>query len=150
MRPTSSPSTPWPTSWRGTAASRPFSPYCRSSSTSCRSRLPNPEGASGDGTARRTVSALIGILVAAGLLYWALRGVRLSEVVFHLRAARSFPLALAAVLATATFPLRLVRWRLLLRDERGAALPAVPLWHAVAIGFMANNLLPFRPAELVR
>ena len=112
--------------------------------------MPNPEGGSGEGTARRTVSALLGIVVAAGLLYWALRGVHLSEVVFHLRAARPFPLAVAAVLATATFPLRLVRWRLLLRDERGGALPALPLWHAVAIGFMANNLLPFRAGELVR
>jgi hypothetical protein len=26
----------------------------------------------------------------------------------------------------------------------------MPLWHAVAIGFMANNLLPFRAGELVR
>jgi uncharacterized protein (TIRG00374 family) len=59
-------------------------------------------------------------------------------------------LALAAALATATFPLRLVRWRLLLRNERGGPLPAMPLWHAVAIGFMANNLLPFRAGELVR
>jgi uncharacterized protein (TIRG00374 family) len=59
-------------------------------------------------------------------------------------------LAVAAILATTTFPLRLVRWRLLLRDERGGPLPAMPLWHAVAIGFMANNLLPFRAGELVR
>jgi glycosyltransferase 2 family protein len=112
--------------------------------------LPNPERGSGTGTARRAVSALLGIAVAAGLLFWALRGVHLSEVVLHLRAARWLPLALAVVLATATFPLRLVRWRLLLRDDRGDALPAMPLWHAVAIGFMANNLLPFRAGELVR
>jgi uncharacterized protein (TIRG00374 family) len=93
---------------------------------------------------------LLGIVVAVALLVWALRGVHLSEVVLHLRTARSIPLAMAAVLATATFPIRLVRWRLLLRDERGGALPVVPLWHAVAIGFMANNLLPFRAGELVR
>ena len=31
-----------------------------------------------------------------------------------------------------------------------APLPAAPLWHAVAIGFMANNILPFRAGELVR
>jgi glycosyltransferase 2 family protein len=99
---------------------------------------------------RRAISALLGSVVAVGLLYWALRGVHLSEVVLHLQAARSLPLALAAALATATFPLRLVRWRLLLRDERGGPLPAAPLWHAVAIGFMANNLLPFRAGELVR
>jgi hypothetical protein len=46
--------------------------------------------------------------------------------------------------------MRLIRWRLLLRSETGAPLPAGPLWHAIAIGFMANNLLPFRAGELVR
>jgi glycosyltransferase 2 family protein len=44
----------------------------------------------------------------------------------------------------------MVRWRLLLRHESGGPLPAAPLWHAVAIGFMANNVLPFRAGELVR
>jgi uncharacterized protein (TIRG00374 family) len=56
----------------------------------------------------------------------------------------------AVVIATLTYPLRLVRWRLLLRAADGTALPATPLWHAVAIGFMANNILPFRAGELVR
>lgn len=53
------------------------------------------------------------------------------------------------MLATGTFPLRTVRWRYLLRLE-GVALPFVPLWHATAIGFMANNLLPARAGEVAR
>lgn len=53
------------------------------------------------------------------------------------------------VLATATFPIRTVRWRYILRLE-GSTLPFVPLWHATAIGFMANNLLPARAGELAR
>jgi glycosyltransferase 2 family protein len=81
---------------------------------------------------------------------WALRGVHFSEVGAHLRNARIGPLLAAVVLATLTFPIRLVRWRLLLRDTDGGPLPAAPLWHAVAIGFMANNILPFRAGELVR
>ncbi len=81
---------------------------------------------------------------------WALRDVSLTDVLVHIRAARAAPLALAVVLATITFPLRLLRWRLLLRDERGRHYPAGPLWHAVALGFMANNLLPLRAGELVR
>lgn len=84
------------------------------------------------------------------LLIWALRGVHLGEVVEHLRNARLAPLFLAVIIATATYPLRLIRWRFLLRDADGRALPATPLWHAVAIGFMANNILPFRAGELVR
>jgi glycosyltransferase 2 family protein len=68
----------------------------------------------------------------------------------HIAAARPGPLLGAVVLATLAFPLRLVRWRLLLRDENGLAFPARPLWHAIALGFMANNLLPLRAGELVR
>lgn len=85
-----------------------------------------------------------------GLLFWALRGVSLAEVLRHIRAAEPAPLAAAVVLATITFPLRLVRWHLLLRDEKGLTYPSVPLWHAIALGFMANNLLPLRAGELVR
>ena len=59
-------------------------------------------------------------------------------------------MATAVLLATISFPLRLVRWRLLLRTDRGESYPAGPLWHAIALGFMANNLLPLRAGELVR
>lgn len=83
-------------------------------------------------------------------MFWALRGVHLDQVLHHIRGARLWPLAAAVLVATATFPLRLIRWRLLLRREDGAVLPAGPVWHAVAIGFMASNLLPFRAGELVR
>ncbi len=55
----------------------------------------------------------------------------------------------AVVLATAAFPLRTIRWRYLLQRD-GAVLPMIPLWHATAIGFMANNLLPARAGELAR
>lgn len=93
---------------------------------------------------------MLGVVVAAALLVWVLRGVDLGEVVEHLRNARLGPLFIAVLLATLTYPIRLIRWRLLLRDVDGRPLPATPLWHAVAIGFMANNILPFRAGELVR
>jgi hypothetical protein len=54
------------------------------------------------------------------------------------------------LLATSTFLIRLFRWQLLLRAEDGSTLPKVPLWHALAMGFMANNVLPFRMGEVVR
>ena len=100
--------------------------------------------------ARRILSAILGIALSGALLLWALRGVDLAEVGTRLRAARPLPLVLAAILATVTFPLRLVRWRLLLRRDDGGPVPVLPLWHAVAIGFMASNVLPFRAGELVR
>jgi glycosyltransferase 2 family protein len=100
--------------------------------------------------ARRIMAGILGAVLAIALLLWALRGVHLEEVVRQIRNADPWPLAVGVVLATLTFPMRLIRWRLLLRSETGAPLPAMPLWHAVAIGFMANNLLPFRAGELVR
>ncbi len=99
---------------------------------------------------RRVLSAIVGLALSAALLLWALRGVNLAEVGARLRAAHTMPLLITSVVATLTFPLRVVRWRLLLRRDDGGTLPAMPLWHAVAIGFMANNLLPFRAGELVR
>ena len=100
--------------------------------------------------ARRILAGIVGAALAIALLLWALRGVHLAEVVRQIRNADPWPLALGVVFGTLTFPMRLIRWRLLLRSETGAPLPAMPLWHAVAIGFMANNILPFRAGELVR
>ena len=99
---------------------------------------------------RRVLAGLIGIALAFGLLLWALRGVPIDEVLDHIRAAKPVPLIASILIATATFPIRLPRWRLLLRDDRGGPLPAAPLWHAIAIGFLANGILPFRAGELVR
>jgi glycosyltransferase 2 family protein len=93
---------------------------------------------------------LLAVAISVGLLLWALRGVRLTDVLQHVAAAKPAPLLAAVVLATLTFPLRLIRWRLLLRDDRGQPYPAGSLWHAVALGFMANNVLPLRAGELVR
>jgi len=99
---------------------------------------------------RRILAGIVGAALAIALLLWALRGVHIGEVIRQIRTSDPWPLALGVVLASLTFPVRLVRWRLLLRDASGAPLKPWPLWHATAIGFMANNLLPFRAGELVR
>lgn len=99
---------------------------------------------------RRVLPALLAVAVSLGLLWWALRGVSAAELLDHVTQAELGPLAGAVILATLTFPIRLIRWRILLRDETGRRYPAGPLWHAVALGFMANNLLPLRAGELVR
>lgn len=111
--------------------------------------MSNPDQANPAGP-RRLLPAVLGIGVSLALLFWALRGVKLDDILHHVRAARPAPLLVAVILATLTFPLRLIRWRLLLRHESGRPYPAAPLWHAVAVGFMANNLLPLRAGELVR
>jgi uncharacterized protein (TIRG00374 family) len=80
---------------------------------------------------------------------YALRGVSLRDIVSHLREANVGWLLLSSALVTSSFPLRAIRWRILL-TRSGVVPPYRPLWRAVAIGFMANNVLPARAGELVR
>ncbi|HSR90797.1 MAG TPA: lysylphosphatidylglycerol synthase transmembrane domain-containing protein [Gemmatimonadales bacterium] len=94
--------------------------------------------------------ALLGIVVSATLLWWSLKDVNFAEVLLHLREARLVPIIAGVVMATLTFVLRIFRWQLLLRAEDGSRLPPGPLWHAIAMGFMANNVLPLRIGEVVR
>ena len=83
------------------------------------------------------------------LLWWALHDISFADFVEQSRSIRLLPLAGCVVVATLTFPLRAIRWRYLLRLD-GEALPFAPLWHATAIGFMANNLLLARAGEVAR
>ena len=92
----------------------------------------------------------LGFVVTILLLAWALHGVDLATVVGHLRRADPLLFSLAMVLATATFPLRAIRWRVILRDADGGPFPFGPLWRATAVGFMANNLLPARAGGVAR
>jgi len=102
------------------------------------------------GRRRHVVAALVGVAVSALLLWWAMRNVDLAEVGRHLRAAKPLPLLLGVVIATLTFVIRATRWNYFLRSDAGAPVPWGPRWHSVAIGFMANNLLPFRAGEVIR
>lgn len=93
--------------------------------------------------------AAVGAALSLTLLWWALRGVELSQVWRVLQGARTTYLALAALLATASFPIRALRWRYILHG----AVPAAPygaLWRATAVGMMLNNLLPARAGEIAR
>ncbi len=95
-------------------------------------------------------AAVAGGVVSVLFLYWASRGVNLGQAWDFARRARIGPLLLAVALATSAFPLRVLRWRALLHTDQGQPLPIVPGWHAVAMGFMANNVFPFRAGELLR
>ena len=94
-------------------------------------------------------TAVAGIVISIGLLWWTLHDTPLNEVFAHTRSVRIWPFVACVVVATLVFPIRTIRWRLLLRLD-GESLPFTPLWHATAIGFMANNLLPARAGEVAR
>jgi len=93
---------------------------------------------------------LIGLAVSVALLAWVLHRINLREVWEYARHANPWLLLATVTLATITFPVRAIRWRLILRDVDGHRFPLLPLWHATAIGFMANNLLPARAGEFAR
>lgn len=93
---------------------------------------------------------LAGIVVTVGLLVWVLHDVDWSAALGHIRRANLPLLVATIVVATLTFGLRALRWQLILRYPDGARLPLLPLWRAVAVGFMANNLLPARAGEFAR
>jgi uncharacterized protein (TIRG00374 family) len=93
---------------------------------------------------------LLGLAVSVALLAWVLHRINLHEVWQYARAANPWLLLATVALATATFPVRAIRWRLILRDVDGHRFPLLPLWHATAVGFMANNLLPARAGEVAR
>lgn len=92
---------------------------------------------------------VLGLALSVVFLVWAFRDVSFAEVVHHLGRANYFHFVVAVAILTLTFPLRALRWRILLAPgTRGA--PLGPVWRATAIGFMANNVLPARTGEVVR
>jgi uncharacterized protein (TIRG00374 family) len=91
----------------------------------------------------------IGIALSAVLLWWTLRDVSLARVWTELASA-SIPLFLAsAACATLIFPLRAIRWKVIL-DPVAPGQPFGALWRSIAIGMMANNLVPARAGEIAR
>jgi uncharacterized protein (TIRG00374 family) len=91
----------------------------------------------------------LGILISAGLLWFAFRDVDLVEVWEHVREADIPLLILSAVIVTLPFPLRALRWRPLLAPVHPES-RFRPRYAATCIGFMANNLLPARVGEFAR
>ncbi len=98
---------------------------------------------------RHRFTVLIGLVISVLLLWWALRDVSISELLGHLRDANVWLLLVATAVATFTFVLRAMRWRVLLK-------PAIEdvgfrsRFSTTCIGFMANNLLPARLGEFAR
>lgn len=79
-----------------------------------------------------------------------MRGLHPGDVLRQVKSAPPGPILLAVLVATLTFPLRALRWRLLLREPDGGALRGGAAWHGITIGYAANNLLPFRAGEVLR
>jgi glycosyltransferase 2 family protein len=92
--------------------------------------------------------SLFSILLASFLLYLALRGVDWDAILTLLRRGKIGFLLLGAMIATISFLVRGLRWRLLLSAEKLARFSKV-FW-AMMLGYLGNNFLPGRAGELVR
>ena len=93
--------------------------------------------------------AIIGLGITVGLLWWALAGVTVSDVLANIRQANAWLLLAAVVVATFGFLIRALRWNVLLAPVK----PGTRLrsrFAAVSIHFMANNVLPLRVGEFAR
>lgn len=91
----------------------------------------------------------LGIALSVGLLVWTMRG-ESPGAIWDVIAGSNVPLLmLSAAAATAIFPLRAIRWRVIL-DPAAPALPFGPLWRSTAIGMMVNNIYPARLGEVAR
>lgn len=93
--------------------------------------------------------ALVGIFVTGIALWWTLRDVTFSEVWANIRVANLWLLLAAVFVATSGFVIRALRWKILLTTVK----PDTKLRSriaGVAIGFMANNVLPARVGEFAR
>ena len=92
---------------------------------------------------------LIGAVLTLLLLGWTLRDVQPDALLQQLRHANIGLLILSAFVATAIFPLRAVRWVVLL-EPIAPGLRFIDAWRAVAIGMMINNVIPARAGEFAR
>ena len=90
----------------------------------------------------------VGILVSVFFVYLAVRRVDLSDSVRALGSVRPGWLVAATLVYLSSFPVRALRWRLVLRVQR--PLCVKELMAAVFVGYMANNVLPARAGEVYR
>ena len=90
----------------------------------------------------------LSLVIAAGLLYLALRKVSWTELVSTLRQGNLALLALGVAILSLSCVVRALRWRVLLSAEKALPLPLV-FW-ATMTGYLGNAYLPARAGEVVR
>ena len=98
---------------------------------------------------RMSWRSAIGIAISVAFLYWTLRDIDPGELWRVLRHSHVGWWALAVLCATSIFPLRAIRWRLILNPV-APGIPLGMLWRSVAIGMMVNNVYPARAGEPAR
>lgn len=89
-----------------------------------------------------------GLLISAIFLYWALSGLQLGEVWEHVRTANYWWLFPSVAVYFLAVWARTWRWDYMLRPIK--RIPVSRLFPTVVIGYMGNNVYPFRAGEVLR
>ncbi len=90
---------------------------------------------------RRWSKPLLGLVAVTLLLWWVFRDIELAELWQSLSGADAWLLSISAAIALGGFGVRAIRWRFLLAPVQPLT-PIASRFAALAVGFMANNLLP--------
>ena len=98
--------------------------------------------------ARQRWQVLVGILISSLFLWLALRGQDFSQVWEHIRGASYSWLIPAFLFYFVTVAIRTWRWQYLLRPIQNVSFRR--LFGVVVIGYLGNNIYPFRIGELLR
>jgi hypothetical protein len=103
-----------------------------------------------DGSRRRAVLIVLGLLVSAVATWVVIREVDLGRTAAI--AATAQPLALAAALGIVAVQavVRSQRWRLLLPRPSGSALPILRVLPVMLVGYLGNAVMPARLGEVLR
>jgi glycosyltransferase 2 family protein len=88
------------------------------------------------------------LLVSSVCLYLAVRGMNTQQVIQELLKSSPMPIAGAVLFLFLSIWIRAWRWGYLLLPIK--PISPYPLFRSTIIGFMGNNLLPFRAGELLR
>ena len=97
---------------------------------------------------RRWFILAIGLAVSLGFLWYALRDLHLGEVGAALQGANYWWLVPGVAVYFVSVWFRAWRWGFLLRGSK--PVPANRLFPVVVIGYMGNDILPFRLGEVLR
>ncbi len=97
---------------------------------------------------KRAIQLLLGVGVSALCVWLSMKDVHFTEVLTALRGANVVGFVLVMLVTLGGFWLRAVRWRYFI--DAGRPLRIGSLFSATMIGFMANNVLPFRLGEFIR
>lgn len=100
------------------------------------------------GLARRWLALAVGVIVSAVFLYIGLRGLKLADVWEDVRSARIGWIVPGVAIYFLAVWGRTWRWHYLLRSLQPISLRR--LFPVVVIGYMGNNVYPFRAGEVIR